>query len=416
MKPTLKVVLAGTATLSLFALAGCSAGGGTDAGGSATTAVSALPDSVDLKGETVASLFTSLKDDYYSNWDIGAKRAVEAFNGTYVALTNEGDPATEISQFQQQVDAGVKIIFVTAPDPANVPAMAQIAEDNDVCFVNTWEQPEWTSPFDSGDAYVSYLTPDSELGAYTVSKALFEKMGGKGNVVHLTGHPGATPDTLRTQGFERALAEYPNVTLVAEEPGEWNRDDARTAMAGIISREGADGIDGVFGQNDDVAIGALNALNEQGVTDVPIAGMNGTGGAVELIQNGQLFATFAGLPQWQAGFSFVQALDYCRGGKVAPLNRQLWTDGLLVTPDNADDYVKTYVGDSDPYDWVKMSRVAHPDDWDPQNGVRVLDMQTMWSFAPQPAGFTYPAPYEAALPDVDATNKEWADHWKLMTR
>ncbi|MFV0406758.1 MAG: sugar ABC transporter substrate-binding protein [Propioniciclava sp.] len=212
------------------------------------------------------------------------------------------------------------------------------------------------------------------------------------------------------------LAEYPDITLIASEPGEWNRDDARTAMAGIISREGGDAIDGVFGQNDDVAIGAVNALNEAGITGVPAAGMNGNASAVEMVQAGQLFATFAGLPQWQAGFSFVQALDYCRGAEVAPLNRQLLTDGMLVTADNAEDYLTTYLGDSDPYDWVKMSRIAYPDDWDPQNGVRVLTMDEMWSFAPKPNGFSYPEPYENALAEVDTTNQEWADHWVLNKR
>ncbi|MFB2579784.1 sugar ABC transporter substrate-binding protein [Herbiconiux sp. P15] len=411
MKRSMKVGFVGAMAFSLVALAGCSAGGGS---GASDAPKSDVPESVDLKGETVVSLFTSLNNDYYSSWDQGARRAVEAFNGTYVALTNEGDPTTEVSQFQQQVDAGVKIIFVTAPDPANVPAMAKIAEDNGVCLANTWEQPEWTSPFDSGDQYVLYQTPPSSDAAYELATKLFEEMGGEGNVVHITGHPGATPDSQRTEGFDKALAEYPNITLAAREPGEWNRDDARTAMAGIISR--VDQIDGVFGQNDDVGIGALNALTEAGITGVPITGMDGNASTVELIQNGQMFAVTSSLPQWTAGFSMVQALDACKGGTVDPLNRQLWFDGMIVDAENAEEYLETYAGDSDPYDWVKMSRVAYPDDWDPQNGVRPMDMEEMWSFAEKPAGFTFPADYEAALPNMDAVAAEWDEHWKLMRR
>ncbi|MCS5735182.1 sugar ABC transporter substrate-binding protein [Herbiconiux daphne] len=412
MKRTFKVGIVGAAALSLV-LTGCSAGGASSTSGAGATQ-SALPESVDLKGETVVSLFTSLNNDYYSGWDQGARRAVEAFNGKYVALTNEGDPATELAQFQQQIDAGAKIIFVTAPDPANVPAMAKLAQDNDVCFANTWEQPNWTSPFDTGDQYVLYQTPQSTQAAYELAKKLFDKIGGKGNVVHITGHPGATPDTQRTEGFNKALAEYPDIKLVAEEPGEWNRDDARTAMAGIISR--VDKIDAVFGQNDDVGVGALNALTEAGITGVPITGMDGNASTVELIQNGQMYAVYSSLPQWTAGFSFVQALDYCKGAKVDPLNRQLWWDGIIVDADNAADYLSTYAGESDPYDWVKMSKVAYPDDWDPQNGVRPLNMEEMWSFADQPAGFSYPPEYEAALPNMDAVTQEWDDHWKLLRR
>ena len=112
----------------------------------------------------------------------------------------------------------------------------------------------------------------------------------------------------------------------------------------------------------------------------------------------------------------MQALDFCKGGQVpSALNRQLWQSGLFVTAETVDDYVDTYTGSNDPYDWVKMSRVAHPDDWDPQNGLRVLDIDEMWSsIEPQPAGFEYPAEYEAALSDIDAVNAEWDEHWKLV--
>ncbi|MFV0407937.1 MAG: sugar ABC transporter substrate-binding protein, partial [Propioniciclava sp.] len=167
------------AALGALVLTAC-ASGTTETPTTAGTSDPSIPEAVNLNGETVVSLFTSLNDDYYSNWEVGAKRTVEAFNGTYVSLTNEGDPATELAQLEQQLEAGVKIFFVTAPDPANVPAMAKLAQDNDACFVNTWEQPEWTSPFDTGDAYVGYYTPDSTLGAYTVAKALFDEMGGSG--------------------------------------------------------------------------------------------------------------------------------------------------------------------------------------------------------------------------------------------
>lgn len=400
-----------------LALSACASGSSATTSGSAN-AGSPLPDSVDLKGQTVVSLFTSMNNDYYGSWNVGAQRAVEAFNGKYVSQTNEGDPATELSQFQQQVDAGVKIMFVTAPDPANVPQMAKIAHENNVCLVNTWEQPPWTTPFDTGDQYVSYISPAGVDDAYGVAKALFDKMGGKGNVVHLTGHAGGTADLQRSAGFTKALKEYPGINVVAEEPGEWNRDDARKAMVGIISRVGVNEIGGVFGQNDDVAIGALNALTEAGVATnslPPIVGIDGSQSAIDLIKAGQLYGTHSTLPQWMAGFSFVQALDFCKGGKVDPLNRNIWTGGVFVTADNVQSYVDTYTGDNNPYDWVKMSRVAHPNDWDPQNQVRAMNIEENWTpVAPKPAGFVLPAAYAAALPTMGAINAEWAAHWKLV--
>ena len=414
MPKKMRMLGAGILAAGLLFTTACSNGGG--GGSSESGPASDLPEEVDLKGETVVSLFTSLNNDYYSSWNEGAERAVAAFNGEYVAMTNEGDPATQISQFQQQVDAGVRMIFVTAPDPSSVGEMARIANENDVCFVNTWESDFWDSPFNYGDNYTAYHTPKSEESSYELAKALFEEMGGKGNFVHLTGHPGATADFQRTAGVDRALEEYPDIKLVDRQPGEWNRDDSRNAMAGIINRHGKE-IDGVFGQNDDVGIGALNALTEAGVTGVPITGMDGNQGTMELIESGEFFGVASSMPQWQAGFSFVRALDACISGEAPEaLNRQLWTGSMVVTKDNVQEYMDTYTGGNDPYDWVLMSKVAHPDDWDPQNSVQAIDMEEMWSWAEKPAGFELPKPYTEAVGDIDAVNAEWDEHWKALRR
>ncbi len=379
------------------------------AAGSSSSARTGTP--VDLKGAPVAALFTSLNNDYYASWDLGARRAVEALGGQYRAFTNEGDPAKEISQFEQQVQDGVKIFFMTAPDPANVPTIAQTATEKGVFLTNTWESVPWTAPADYGNGYITYFTPQSAQAAYDVATALFKKMGGAGNLVHITGHPGATPDTQRTQGVDRALAENPNIKLIARQPGEWNRDDSRKAMAGIITQYGQD-IKGVFGQNDDVGIGCVNALAEASISGVPVTGLDGNKGTVDFIKSGQMFGAMSSLPPWAAGFSAVRAIDASLGFKFSPLERQMWFDGFFVTAETADSYLNVMFGDKDPYDWQLMSRIAHPEDWDPQNGLIPMDIEKMWTGFDQPAGWKAPADYTAALGDMAKLTDDYKTHWK----
>jgi ribose transport system substrate-binding protein len=385
---------------------------GTASGSGSAAASGSAAKVIDLKGQPVASLFTSLNNDYYASWDLGARRAVEAFGGEYRAFTNEGDPAREIAQFEQQVQDGVKIFFITAPDPAPIPSIAQTATEKGVFLCNTWEAVPWSAPADYGNGYVTYFTPQSAQAAYDVAVALFDKMGGEGNLVHITGHPGATPDTQRTQGVDRALAEYPNVKLIARQPGEWNRDDSRQAMAGIITQYGQD-IQGVFGQNDDVGIGCVNALEEAGITGVPVTGMDGNKGTVDFIKSGRMFGAMSSLPPWCAGFSAVRAIDASLGYVPNPLERQMWPDGFFVTAENADQYLSVMFGDQDPYDWQKMSRVAYPEDWDPQNGVTPMDLEKMWTGFDQPAGWKAPADYTAAYGDLAKITEEYKSHWKM---
>jgi ribose transport system substrate-binding protein len=395
-------------------IASCGARESSGGGGSGAAAVSLPPKTepvIDLKGQPITALFTSANNDYYASWDIGARRAVEAFGGEYRSFTNDGDAARQISQFEQQVQDGVKVIFMTAPDPANVPTIAKIANENQVFLTNTWEMVPWTTPFDYGDYYVTYFTSNTLDLAYNVAKDLFDEMGGQGNLVHLTGHPGSTPDSQRTIGVDRALTEYPDIKLIARQPGEWNRDDARTAMAGIITKYGSD-INGVFGQNDDVAIGAMNALNEQGIEGVPITGIDGNKGTMDFIKSGAIFGAYSTLPFWSAGFSAVRAIDASQGVAISPLERQQYTGGVFVTKDNVDQYLATFFGDEDPFDWQLMSRSAHPDDWDPQNEVLPLDLEQMWSFAEKPAGYVPPAAYEQAKGDAEAVAAEYESHWE----
>jgi ribose transport system substrate-binding protein len=412
------LLLAATALSACGAVQSAGPGGSSDDsgdGGDHTWIKATVKDGkIDLGGQTCVSLFTTFKNDYYASWSDGADEVAKQLNCKLVKLTNEGDQETQLSQMQQQINAGAKIFFNTSNDPSALPGMAKLATDNKVCMAQTWEMPAWTSPWTYGNGLAFYQAFASEDGSYKLAKMLFDKMGGKGNFVWLTGHPGGTPDEQRIIGVNRALEEYPDIKLVASEPGEWNREDSRDAMAGIIAKYGKD-IDGVYGQNDDVAIGAINAMKEAGITGVPVVGMDGNKGTMDLIKSGDMFASYSALPFWQAGFSLVQAVDWCLGGDLgSPLNRQTLSDGLIVTKDNVDQYLTDYFSGSLPYDYNKMSRVANPDSWDPQNGVVAVDMDKAWAFEDKPSGFEYPKPYADAIGDIDEVDAEWNDHWKLF--
>ena len=67
------------------------------------------------------------------------------------------------------------------------------------------------------------------------------------------------------------------------------------------------------------------------------------------------------------------SVDWCLGGDLGnPLNRQVLTDGIVVTRQNVDSYVSDFFEGTLPYDYHLMSRVANPDTWDPQNGWKTL--------------------------------------------
>ncbi|MBP0589467.1 sugar ABC transporter substrate-binding protein [Paraburkholderia sp. LEh10] len=344
---------------------------------------------------------TSLENEYFSNWDRGAKSAADALGLNYRALTDGGDPTKQLQNYESQLRAGTKLFFGNAQNVGNIPAFVSKVRDAGGHYVGVWDSLPWYHPLDvPNGAYAGFFAPDDSANAYTIAKLLFQKMGGKGNVVHLTGYPGSSPDVARNDGFDRALKESPGIKLVASQQGNWNQVDSRKVMEDIIVAHPK--IDGVFAQNDSEAIGAMQALDDAGIR-IPIVGIDGNAETIKLIKDGRILATVSNLPEWQAGYAMVRAYDIAKGWKPSPTEAMMYTGVAVITAANVSAYQKVFNGGPLPFDWKKMSHVLHPNDWDPQNRVWPMDVVTVWERAktPKPSGYQLSAAYQDALKNKD---------------
>jgi ABC-type sugar transport system, periplasmic component len=365
--------------------------------------------------EVAVAEFTSLDNEYWSNFDKGAREAAEALGLEYRVLTNEADASKQISNYEAQITAGAKMFFGPAQDVGNVKQIAEKVKAAGGTYVGVWDALPWFHPLDNGAdnyAYATYFTPNGEENAYVIAKALFEKMGGKGKLVHITGYPGSSAEIARTLGVDRALKEYPEIELIARQPGNWNQIDSRRVMEDLIVAHPQ--IDGVFGQNDSVGIGAMQALEDAGLSGIPVVGLDGNAETMDLIKEGRFFATMSFTPAWQAGYALVRAYDVAHGWKPDVCERMMYMGAALITSDNVDAYTDFLKGDKLPFDWKKMSRTLNPDDWDPQNYVWPIDAGQLWRTADKPAGYELPAEYTAAIEAgcVDKLKAEYDAHYK----
>jgi ribose transport system substrate-binding protein len=365
--------------------------------------------------EVAVAEFTSLDNEYWSNFDKGAREAAEALGLEYRVLTNEADASKQISNYEAQITAGAKMFFGPAQDVGNVKQIAEKVKAAGGTYVGVWDALPWFHPLDNGAdnyAYATYFTPNGEENAYVIAKALFEKMGGKGKLVHITGYPGSSAEIARTLGVDRALKEYPEIELIARQPGNWNQIDSRRVMEDLIVAHPQ--IDGVFGQNDSVGIGAMQALEDAGLSGIPVVGLDGNAETMDLIKEGRFFATMSFTPAWQAGYALVRAYDVAHGWKPDVCERMMYMGAALITSDNVDAYTDFLKGDKLPFDWKKMSRTLNPDDWDPQNYVWPIDAGQLWRTAEKPAGYELPAEYTAAIEAgcVDKLKAEYDAHYK----
>ncbi len=124
--------------------------------------------------------------------------------------------------------------------------------------------------------------------AFDVAEHLFKHLGGAGKVAILEGPPSTTTNQDRVRGYMVAAERWPGIDIVARCSG-WNlREPGRKAFAELLGQH--ESIDGVLAANDDMAIGALAALDAAG-RQAAIVGVNAIPEAIDLIRSGRMLAT-----------------------------------------------------------------------------------------------------------------------------
>ena len=119
-------------------------------------------------------------------------------------------------------------------------------------------------------------------------------LNGKGNIVEIRGLKGSTPDLDRHNGLVNSLSHFPEIKIVYESDGAWLRSEANKRMSDALNK--VQSIDLVFAHNDEMAIGAFEALNVVNNIKKPIIlgidALPGTDGGIERVLNGSIDATF----------------------------------------------------------------------------------------------------------------------------
>jgi ribose transport system substrate-binding protein len=278
---------------------------------------------------------------------------------------------------------------------------------------NAWNVAPWLTPWDIGDKWVSFIAPNDVAASEALATMLFEEMGGEGEVIHITGVPGNTADILRTEGFDRALEKFPGIELVAREPGQFNRGDAESVTSALLTAH--PDAEAVFSQNDDMAMGVLAVLAARNIDDVLVTGIDGIPDMLEAIEDGRAFATWAQHGGLAAAWQTAKLYDAMHGVELHPLERMMWLGTFIInTPEAAGAYNEMmFSGGEFPFDYRKMSRALHPDDWEAPVQFAPIDLEEFYPLlAEKPDGYELPAEYLDAVESdgFEAIAQEYADH------
>jgi putative xylitol transport system substrate-binding protein len=197
------------------------------------------------------------------------------FDGRYDALVQQEQFETMITQ---QFDA---IIFVPIDIEAGAAAV-QAAHDEGIPVVGSNTRV-------NTDLLTAYVGSDDVRSGYMEAKYVLDEIGCEGNVVILEGPIGQSAQISRLEGNMMALEECPDVEVLERQTANWSRAEAQTLMENWLTAH-PDAIDGVIGQNDEMALGAIEAIRAANLDpqDFAIAGIDGVTDALVAVKNGDM--------------------------------------------------------------------------------------------------------------------------------
>ncbi|MCC3867442.1 ribose ABC transporter substrate-binding protein RbsB [Terrisporobacter mayombei] len=235
----------------------------------------------------IGLIVSTLNNPFFVDLKSGIESEAKKLGYDVVVLDSQNDPAKEVSNMEDISVKNVDVILLNPVDSDSAIASVMVA--------NNLELPVITvDRASNGSKVVSHVASDNVEGGKMAAKYLAEKLGNKGNIVELEGIAGSSATRDRGAGFDNEIKNS-NLQIITKQSADFDRTKGLSVMENIIQSKGD--INAVFAQNDEMALGALKALQDANMNDVLVVGFDATDDAVTSVQKGDMAATIAQQPK-----------------------------------------------------------------------------------------------------------------------
>ncbi|HVZ21471.1 MAG TPA: substrate-binding domain-containing protein [Vicinamibacterales bacterium] len=244
---------------------------------------------------------------FYKELEDGLRDEAKKRNLDVAVVACEMDPGKQASQIEDFIAQHVSALLLAPCDSSAVGQDIQSAEAAHI--------PVFTADIAARSGHViSHVASDNVLGGRLAAKALAGAIGDKGEVV-IIDHPTVASVQDRIKGFMDELKSHPGITVVARPSADGQRAKAMAIMEDMLQAH--PNLKGVFGINDDCALGALSVLEAAGRKDIAIVGYDATAEAQAAIRRGSaLKADVIQYPDKIGRTAIDEIADYLAGKQV----------------------------------------------------------------------------------------------------
>lgn len=324
MKSTSIVLLS---IMLLIILSAC--GSNTESSSGNTPAASSNNSSKDSAADSenkikIGVSYQNLQNEFIINIQDKLRARAEEMGVELIEVDGQGKAENQIAQIENFISQKVDAIILNPFDKdGSAPAVDKaVAANIPIIVVNAQ-----VSNLDKATAYVG--SDDEDAGRIEM-QYMADQLGGKGNIVIIHGANGHSAEVGRTKGNREVLTKYPDIKVLAEQTGNWDRAQSLTLMENWLQK--FPDIDGVVGQNDEEALGAYKAIEAAGRQDeIIVVGIDAIPDALEAVEAGEFGATVFQDAGGQGAGAVEIAVKAVKGEKVEKVT---FIPFQLVTKEN----------------------------------------------------------------------------------
>ena len=262
----------------------------------------------------------------------GVKDEAEKLGAELVLLDAGNDAQKQISQIENLIAQNVDVVLVAAVDADAIVPAVEMCENAGIPLVGL-------NMLINTDKDYYYSGPNDVEAGELQTQYLMDEIGGKGKVVILEGPIGTSAQLQRKEGNENVLAKYPDVEVIASQPANWSREEALALMENWLQAFGGD-IDAVIAHNDEMALGAIQALEAAGLKgEIPVTGVDAIKDGCQAIKDGRFEASVFQDAEVEGRLGVQICMDVLADNPPAEyLN---FIEMKLITKDNVDELLDT---------------------------------------------------------------------------
>ncbi len=272
-----RILLLMLAFVLVFSLAACGQDSGSDAPADDGAATG--------DGGTIGFVISTQTNPFFVSLKEGAEAKAAELGVEITVLDSQDDSAKAVSNMEDLITRGVDVILVNPTDSAALVNSVIAANEAGIPVIAVDRGVD-------GGELEAYVASDNIAGGKMAGEYIIEQLGGAGKVVELEGIAGTNAAKERGEGFNAAI-EGTDIEVVAQQTADFDRVKGLEVMENILQSQPE--IDAVFAHNDEMALGALEAIRASD-RDILVVGFDATDDAVAAVEAGDMGATVAQQP------------------------------------------------------------------------------------------------------------------------